>query len=140
MSENPSEDFAKKPLDDSLIHKPFASCAAILHAVEAFHRRNQFIVGTGTREDLLLRLALLQGELGELAETVTKSAKGPHHGFMESEWIAMQNEWGDVLYLMLGWAIELGWDASTLHQIFARTHQKNLSRPPRHTALARPNP
>ncbi len=112
----------------------------MLEAVEAFHRRNQFIVGTGTREDLLLRLALLQGELGELAETVTKSSKGSKHGFSDADWTAMQNEWGDVLYLLIGWAVELGWDAATISQIFERTHQKNLSRAPRHTALARTAP
>ncbi|PSR24311.1 MAG: hypothetical protein C7B47_15040 [Sulfobacillus thermosulfidooxidans] len=140
MSENPFEEFDKNPGNNSLTHRPLTSCATMLEAVKAFHDRNQFIVGTGTREDLLLRLALLQGELGELAETVTKSSKGSQHGFSPSDWTAMQNEWGDVLYLLIGWAVELGWNADTIAEIFQRTHQKNLSRAPRHTALARTAP
>ena len=108
----------------------------LLRAVQEFHRVNHFTMGTGTRQDLLLRLALLQEELGELASVVTKSPTGAEHGFEATDWLHLQEEWADVLYLLLGMAVELGWSAENMGVIFQRVHHKNMSRAPRHTALA----
>ncbi len=116
---------------------PDLSCHTLLSAVTTFHRQNHFVVGTGTRADLLLRLALMQGELGELAEVVTKSPSGDQHGFTEEDWQHLQEEWTDVLYLLLGWAVELGWTVEDIAAMFERVHQKNMRRAPRHTTLAR---
>ncbi|SMC07989.1 MazG nucleotide pyrophosphohydrolase domain-containing protein [Sulfobacillus thermosulfidooxidans DSM 9293] len=140
------EQIERKSLEERLAafrnekHDSNISLNMLLNAVRTFHHLNHFVVGTGNRNDLLLRLALLIQEIGELSETVTKSSKGANHGFTDADWTAMQNEWGDVLYLMIGWAVEMGWDADTIAEIFQRTHQKNLSRAPRHTALARTSP
>lgn len=140
------EQIERKSLEERLTafrnekHDSNISLNMLLNAVRTFHHLNHFFVGTGNRDDLLLRLALLIQEIGELAETVTKSRTGPNHGFSSEDYVNMQNEWGDVLYLLVGWAVELGWDATEIRQIFERTHQKNLSRAPRHTALARTSP
>jgi len=114
---------------------PSRSLDALLDAVKAFHERHQFVVGTGQRSDFLLRLAMLQEELGELSSIVTKSDRGPNHGFSAVDWWHLQEEWADVLYLLLGWAVESGWTANDVAAIFERVHAKNMNRKPRHTAL-----
>lgn len=108
----------------------------LLAKVKEFHTVNHFPVGTGTRDDLLLRLALLQEECGELAAIVTKSPTGSQHGFDTMDWSHLQEEWADILYVLLGWAIELGWSAEEVSAMFSRVHHKNVSRLPRHTSLA----
>lgn len=108
----------------------------LLRAVQEFHQVNHFQVNTGARQDLLLRLALLQEELGELASVVTKSPPGAEHGFEVVDWEHLKEEWTDILYLLLGWAVEIGWSAEEVGAMFQRVHHKNMSRAPRHTALA----
>ena len=106
------------------------------NAVRAFHQRNDFPVGEGTREGLLLRLALLQEELGEVASVITKSPPGTDHtGFALEDWNHLTEELSDVLYLWLGTAVHCGWTADEVATVFAQVHAKNMSRAPRHTAL-----
>ncbi|AEJ40916.1 hypothetical protein TPY_2756 [Sulfobacillus acidophilus TPY] len=112
--------------------------AELLAAVRTFHALNGLILDTGTRQDLLLRLALLQGEVGEIAAVVTKSPIGPHHGFTEADVQRLQEEWADILYVMLGWAVEMGWTVADIQAAFDRVHHKNIYRGSRHTALMRP--
>lgn len=124
--------------DHMMIAPEDTYCQKDLSAVQTFHERNGLAVGTGTRQDLLLRLALLQEELGELASVVTKAPIGPQHGFLEPDWLHLQEKWTDVWSLLLGWAVEMGWSESDINAMFDRVHDKTMSRPLRHTVLASP--
>lgn len=105
-------------------------------AVADFHERHHFPVGTGTRDALLLRLALLQEELGEVAAVVTKAPRGPDHtGFTQHDWDRFTEELMDVFYLWIGTAVHCGWTPEEIAATFARVHAKNLGRMPRHTTL-----
>lgn len=113
------------------------SLTNMLAKVQEFHKVNKFAIGTGTRQDLLLRVTLLLEELGELASVVTKSPPGNEHGFEVTDWEHLKEEWTDILYLLLGTAIEVGWSSEEVSAMFHRVHHKNMSRLPRHTTLAR---
>ncbi|WP_053958052.1 nucleoside triphosphate pyrophosphohydrolase family protein [Sulfobacillus thermosulfidooxidans] len=106
------------------------------HAVETFHAQNGFPITTGTRHDLLLRLALMQEELGEIASVVTKAPRGTDHtGFTQTDWDHLTEELTDLLYLWIGTAVHCGWTPTEIAQRFHDVHHKNMGRAPRHTAL-----
>ena len=108
-------------------------------AVRTFHAQNAFPLNTGTREGLLLRLAMMQEELGEVAAVVTKSPIGPDHtGFAAADWAHFTEELTDLLYLWLGTAVHCGWTPDAIEEAFRRVHMKNMGRTPRHTPLQAP--
>ncbi|WP_053958357.1 nucleoside triphosphate pyrophosphohydrolase family protein [Sulfobacillus thermosulfidooxidans] len=110
------------------------------NAVQTFHARHGFPVATGTRDELLLRLALMQEELGEIASVVTKAPRGADHtGFTQADWEHLTEELTDLLYLWLGTAVHCGWTPEEISQKFHAVHHKNMGRAPRHTALQHPH-
>jgi len=105
----------------------------IWQAVETFHQQFDYPIGTGTRQDLLFRLALMQEELGEISAVVTKSPTGTtRKDFTQSDWDHFTEEMIDLLYVWIGTSVELGWSSDEIAQAFRAKHQINLHRLPRH--------
>jgi NTP pyrophosphatase (non-canonical NTP hydrolase) len=93
--------------------KPRALFAEMVEAIAEFHRKNSFPVGDGDKETLYRHQALLMEELGEIASAITKG---------EGELI---EEHADVLVLVLGTAVAMGWD---LEEGFWRKVDKIMAR------------
>jgi NTP pyrophosphatase (non-canonical NTP hydrolase)/predicted kinase len=93
--------------------KPRALFAEMFEAVAEFHRKNDFPVGDGDRDTLYRHQALLTEELGEIASAITKGSG------------EVIEEHADVLVLVLGSAVAMGWD---IEEAFWRKMDKIMAR------------
>jgi dephospho-CoA kinase len=85
----------------------------MVQAVVAFHNKHGYDVDSGNREIMPLRISLMIEELGEISQCISKG-KGN-----------IEEEHADLLYLLLGNAITLGFD---LEEAFWKKHDINMQR------------
>lgn len=90
--------------------------------VRQFHEKHGYHVGDGDKGLMSLRVGLMIEELGEIHECISKGKDG------------IEEEHADLLYLLIGNAVSLGFD---LEAAFRAKHIVNMQREARTTAVGK---
>jgi len=85
----------------------------LIERVKAFHSKHGYDINTGNKSIMSLRIGLMIEELGEIHACVSKGLGG------------IEEEHADLLYLLLGNCVTLGFD---LEEAFLKKHETNMKR------------
>lgn len=85
----------------------------LIEMVRAFHSKHGYDIDTGNKSVMSLRVGLMIEELGEIHACISKGLDG------------IEEEHADLLYLLLGNCVTLGFD---LEEAFLRKHEVNMKR------------